>query len=275
MIRLITLAFMGLATAAAAQERHPSNCILLAENTPGIRYIYQASFQDPVADDTVRLQYIAHATFLLQTDAGVSVATDFTGFLGATDFIPDIVTMNRAHSSHWTANPDPAIPNVLRGWSDRYGIAIDHYLELEGLVVRNVPTDIRSRFGDGAEANGNSIFVFEVAGLCIGHLGHLHHEPSNAQYAALGRLDVVMAAVDGGLTVDHPTMVRILKRLRSSIVVPMHWFGPSNLETFLAGMQDDFIIERIDGAAIEISLQNLPSRPTIMVLQPDYLRDDE
>jgi hypothetical protein len=24
--------------------------------------------------------------------------------------------------------------------------------------------------------DGNSVFIFEVAGLCIGHLGHLHHE---------------------------------------------------------------------------------------------------
>ncbi len=66
------------------------------------------------------------------------------------------------------------------------------------MLVRNVSTDIRSQFG-GTEDRGNSIFVFEVAGLCIGHLGHLHHEPNDAQYAALGRLDVVMAPVDGAM----------------------------------------------------------------------------
>ena len=38
--------------------------------------------------------------------------------------------------------------------------------------VRNVVTNIRDWAG-GAIANGNSIFVFEIAGLCIGHLGHL------------------------------------------------------------------------------------------------------
>jgi len=99
--------------------------------------------------------------------------TDFTGFIGSANLIPDVVTMNHAHETHWTAFPDPAIPHVLRGWGE-YGVGADHHLDLGGLVVRNVPTDIRS--GGGVEANGNSIFVFEAEGLCIAHLGHLHHE---------------------------------------------------------------------------------------------------
>ena len=70
------------------------------------------------------------------------------------------------------------------------------------------------------EEKGNSIFVFEMAGLCIGHLGHLHHEPDTAQYAALGRLDVVMVPVDGGYTLNLATMIRVVKRLRSSVVIP-------------------------------------------------------
>ena len=84
-----------------------------------------------------------------------------------------------------------------------------------------------------------------------------------------------MAAVDGGMTVDTPTMIRILKRLRSSIVIPMHWFGDSTLQTFLAGMRDEFQIVRVPGASIDVSLDRLPSRPTIMVLQPEFLRDSE
>jgi L-ascorbate metabolism protein UlaG (beta-lactamase superfamily) len=105
------------------------------------------------------------------------------------------------------------------------------------MLIRNVSTDMRSSFS-GIEKEGNSIFVFEVAGLCIGHLGHLHHEPDPAQYAALGRVDVVMAAVDGGMTLDLPTMIKVLKRLRSSVVIPMHWFGDFTLEQFLDGMED-------------------------------------
>ena len=136
-------------------------------------------------------------------------------------------------------------------------------------------TDIRSYFGGGSEPKGNSIFVFEVAGLCVGHLGHLHHEPNAEQYAALGRVDVVMAAVDGGLTLDLPTMLRVMDRLRSSVVIPMHWFSETSLTAFLAGMEDDFDVVITDGNDITLSQDTLPARPTVMVLRPQFLRDSE
>ena len=132
--------------------------------------------------------YIGHSTYFIETHGGLSVATDYTGMLGPADVVPDVVTMNHAHSSHWTSAPDPRIPNVLQGW-DWTGEPAEHHLDLGEMLVRNVPTDIR-RPGGAVEPAGNSIFVFEVAGLCIGHLGHLHHEPTPQQYAALGRLDV-------------------------------------------------------------------------------------
>lgn len=261
------------ATSADAQDRRPSHCIALADAAPGLEYVQLASYSAPLERNTVRLNYVAHSMYLLETEGGLRAATDFTGFLGVTDMIPDVVTMNHAHDSHWTAMPDPAILHVLKGWGNGREAA-DHHLDLGEMLVRNVATDIRSRFFDDVEKYGNSIFVFEVAGLCIGHLGHLHHEPDAQQYAALGRLDVVMAAVDGGMTVDLPTMIRILKRLRSSIVLPMHWFGNGTLEVFLAGMSDDFDVQRPGQSWIEVSVRSLPSRPTVVVLDPEYLSDN-
>lgn len=263
-------ATLGPAGPAGSQEQTPSHCVALAGSAPGARLI-PARFGAPLAAETVRLNYVDHATFLIETPGGLTAATDFTGFLGPTALIPDVVTMNRAHGTHYTDFPDPAIPHVLRGWNPAGGPA-DHHLDLGEMLVRNVPTDIRSRLGGGvAEAYGNSIFVFEVAGLCIGHLGHLHHEPTPAQYAMLGRLDVVMAPVDGGLTLDLPTMIAVLKRLRASIVIPMHWFGPGSLDRFLDGMAEDFAIERRQESWLEVSLRSLPPQPTVVVLSPRLL----
>src|SRR6056297_833100 len=273
MIRLVLL-LVTMATAAFAQDRRPSHCIAIADSAPGIRYLHKASFRAPVPEFSVRLQYIAHASFLIQTEDGLSAVTDFTGFIGNVDFIPDVVTMNHAHSTHWTPNPDPAIPHVLPGWGAEFGAGIEHYLDLGGMVVRNVPTDIRSWDG-GVEPKGNSIFVFEVAGLCIGHLGHLHQEPSDEQYAALGRMDVVMAPVDGGFTLPLENMINVLNRMKARIVIPMHWFADGSLGRFLAGMEGEFDIVETGGSEITVSLRDLPDRPTIMVLRPSYLREDE
>lgn len=273
MIRLLFLFLLLAGQTATAQDRRPSHCIAVADAAPGIAYVHKAAWTDPVPDYAVRIHYISHASFLLQTPGGLSAITDFTGFIGSTPFLPDVVTMNHAHESHWTGFPDPAIPHVLPGWGE-FGQGIDHHLDLGEMLVRNVSTDIRSPFGSGVEERGNSIFVFEVEGLCIGHLGHLHHVPSDAQFAALGRLDVVMAPVDGGMTLPLVDMIAVLKRLKSSVVIPSHWFSTATLEAFLLGIGDEFAIDRTGRSSMEVSLRTLPDRPTVVVLVPEWLQSE-
>jgi len=276
MVRLVSLCvFLLTSLAAQAQDRRPSHCFAIADASPELSYVQLASWQVPPEDEfSVKLSFIDHSMYLIQSHGGINAVTDYTGFLGAASLIPDVVTMNNAHSSHWTAFPDPEIPHVLPGWKQD-GVTAEHYLDLGEMLVRNVTTDIRDRFTGARIEDANSIFIFEVAGLCIGHLGHLHHEPSDETYAAIGRLDVVMAAVDGGLTVDIPTMIRIVKRLKSSVVLPMHWFSGVSLEVFLDGVSDEFAVLRPGGSSLELSLRSLPSRPTVVVLQPQFLSDGE
>ena len=245
MLRLILALSLSLASGEAlAQDRRASHCFAIADASPEMTYVHQASWRDPIADEfSVRLSYIDHSMYLIQTHGGLNAITDFTGFIGATGMTPDVVTMNNAHDSHWTAFPHPDIKHVLPGWQQD-GKPAEYHLDLGEMLVRNVTTDIRGAYGGTRIEDNNSIFVFEVAGLCIGHLGHLHHEPSDETYAAIGRLDVVMAAVDGGLTVDTPTMIRIVNRLRSSVVLPMHWFSRNSLDRFLDGVASDFDIRR-------------------------------
>ncbi|MEM1268353.1 MAG: MBL fold metallo-hydrolase [Pseudomonadota bacterium] len=253
----------ALAGPAAAQTLN-SHCIALAEGVSGVTF---ASFSEGLSLEEVRINYITHSTYLIETPTGRGIATDYTGWIGTDAPLPDVVTMNRAHSSHWTSNPDPDIPHILRGWGD-FETPADHYVSVDDeLLVRNVTTDIRSGIG-GRQENANSIFIFETAGLCIGHLGHLHHELTEEHYALIGRLDVVMVPVDGGMTLPTDAMVRVMRRLKAQLVLPMHWFGIATLERFLASLSDEFEIEVMDGSATTVSLRTLPRTPTIRVLRP-------
>ncbi|NJM81977.1 MAG: MBL fold metallo-hydrolase [Tabrizicola sp.] len=256
-----------LASPVFAENRIPSHCIALAR---GPELVVPAKFGEGLEKDHVMIRYIDHASFAIVADDGTVAVTDYTGYLGTADLVPDVVTMNNAHSTHWTADPDPRIEHVLSGWGTAEAPA-DHRLELGGMLVRNVTTDTRGPFGEGARADGNSIYIFEVGGLCIGHLGHLHQIPSDEQYATIGRLDVVMVPVDGGYTMRVEDMAGVVKRLRSSIVIPMHWFSQSSLEAFLAEMSGDFRIVETGLSEIDLALRDLPADPTVMVLEPAYI----
>lgn len=256
-----------LATPVLSQERIPSHCIAVAAGEPSI---VPVALEEGLEADSVLIRYVDHASFAIVTADGTVAVTDYTGYLGTSELVPDVVTMNNAHTTHWTAAPDPRIPHVLEGWPDGR-TAADHRLDLGVMLVRNVPTDTRGPFGEGARRDGNSIFIFEAGGLCIGHLGHLHQIPSDEQYAAIGRLDVVMVPVDGGYTMRLQDMAGVVKRLRSSVVVPMHWFSKASLDAFLVEMSAEFTVVETGGAQIALSLDDLPSEPTVMVLEPAYI----
>jgi len=252
--------------AAQAQEarRNVSQCQAIAQSIPKATF---ASFSGavPIAgaadNETVTLTYIGHSTFLIETPGGVSIATDYSGWY-TPPRMPMVATMNRAHSSHYTLTPDPAIKYVLHGWSDVPGEKAKIDLTVGDTYIRNVTTDIRGGYG-GPQAGGNSIFIFEVAGLCIGHLGHLHYELTDAHYTEIGRLDIVMVPVDGGLTMGADSMSRIIKRLRSSLVLPMHQQRP--LANFLSMFGPDFDVVYASGNSIDVSMRTLPKKPQIFV----------
>ena len=83
-----------------------------------------------------------------------------------------------------------------------------------------------------------------------------------------------MVPVDGGMTLDTASMVRVVERLKSSIVLPMHWFSGASLQWFLEGVKDEFDIDIRAESAITVSLRDLPRRRTVIVLQPAWLSDD-
>lgn len=242
----------------------PSQCLAVAQSIPHVRFV---SLRNVAADKgEVTITYAGHSTYIIETPGHVTIATDFSGAYTAGKS-PDVVTMNRAHSTHYTLNPDPRIAHVLHGWSDSEGPA-GHALTVGDVFSRNVPTDIRGYRG-GMEAvmqkDGNSIFIFEVAGLCIGHLGHLHHALDEARYAAIGRLDIVMVPIDGAFTLSLDGMSEITRRLRSSIVLPMHRFS-TPLEEFVGRMNGQFEVELRRERSFTVSLDTLPKKPTIIIL---------
>ncbi|RFB90077.1 Zn-dependent hydrolase [Rhizobium leguminosarum bv. trifolii] len=264
-------AFAAAGSAAAQDKRTPvSQCQAIAENIPKVTFASFSGAAPPTPavseGEEVKFTFLGHSTFEIDTPGGIVIATDYNGWYRPAT-MPDVVTMNKAHPTHYTLTPDPAIKHVLHGWSDVPGEKADVDLVVGDAYIRNVPTDIRFSYGlGGSQQNGNSIFIFEIAGLCIGHLGHLHYELTDAHYTEIGRLDVVMVPVDGGLTMGADSMSRVIKRLRSSLILPMHRRGPP-VEAFVSMFGKDFDVANAPDDSITVSMRTLPKKPLIYVLK--------
>jgi L-ascorbate metabolism protein UlaG (beta-lactamase superfamily) len=248
------------AQGAAPKAAHPDT----VDSCPGLVAMRRLQLiPAAIGADQVRITYAGHSTFLLESPQLVRVATDYNDWVQPA-VLPDIVTMNHAHSSHYTDRPDPGIKHVLRGWAgDEKPARID--LQFKDVRVRNVPTNIRT-FGGDTERHGNSIFIFEMANLCIAHLGHLHHTLTPQQLAEVGKVDVVMVPVDGGATLDLDGMVDVLRALKAPLMIPMHYFSSFTLERFLQRVRQEWDVETAEIPSTLISKTTLPAKPKVLVL---------
>ena len=261
------VALLGvLATPATAQSPLRSECLAMADAPP--RATPVSLRRTAAKAEEVAITYAGHSTYYIDTPGGIRIATDYSGAYRAPGRVPDVVTMNRAHSTHFTLYPDPKITHVLHGWGDNAQPALVN-LRVGDVHIRNVTTDIRRYYGDDASGvmirDGNSIFIFEVAGLCIGHLGHLHHKLDDSHFAMIGRLDIVMVPIDGSYTMSLDGVSDITRRLRSSVVLPMHRFA-TPLDEFMQQIGQQFEIDQRSERTLKISRDTLPGKPTVIIL---------
>jgi L-ascorbate metabolism protein UlaG (beta-lactamase superfamily) len=215
-----------------------------------------------IPESAVSINFPGHASFLIESGAGVRIVTDYNDAIRA-PVTPDIVTMNNAHPTHYSEAVEPGVKYILRGWDPDGGVA-SHRLEYRDVRIYNVPTNVREL--GGTRYNGNSIFVFEIADLCIAHLGHLHHTLTPSHLAELGAIDVVMVPVDGARTLNHEDMIEVLRQIKPKMIIPMHIFTRAILDKFLSRIDGLYAVRNAASRTVVLSRPELPERAEILVL---------
>jgi L-ascorbate metabolism protein UlaG (beta-lactamase superfamily) len=262
---LAILALLIIAAPAFAQENLgapiPCGLGMVQNDTPTLQ---RAAFLPAQgAPPKVKLTFVGHATFLIETPEGASLATDYNGHnLPANT--PDVVTMNRFHVTHYTDFPDPAIKHILRGWDPNGGIARNH-MKFKDLRVFSVPSNIQ--YHGVSMTHDNSIFVFESGGLCIAHLSHLHHNLDEEAAAKLGRIDVLIVPVDGYVTMSHAEVLNIIKVIKPRLVLPCHWDLFGGPFAFHAKVQGTYPTKTTNTNVIEVSQDSLPRETEVLFMR--------
>lgn len=258
---LLGLVFAAIASPALAICQLVANAPYLAPGDDEAR-VWQASLQA----GEVQIKYIGHSTFELETPGSIRIATDYNDIYRP--FLPPTVaTMNGAHSTHYSLSPDPEIEHLLYGWNPEGG-PMDHDLTVGDVRIRNIQTNIRSWDGETRRL-GNSIFVFEIADLCIAHLGHLHHRLTKEDYLRLGQIDVVFAAIDNSSTLRIDSLMDVLKGIGPAMIIPMHFHFAGALPAFKGrAAEAGYQIVEAEAPDLVISKGTLPARTTVYIMMP-------
>ncbi len=258
---------LGIAFATVITQPAMAICQLVADAPykplqPGEARVWKAS----LAPSEIQIRYIGHSTFELETPQGVRIATDYNDSIRPL-LTPTVATMNGAHSTHYSLNPDPDIVHLLPGWNPNGG-PMDHDLIVEDVRIRNIQTNIRGWDGESRRL-GNSIFIFEVADLCIAHLGHLHHRLTQEDLTRLGQIDVVFAAIDNTSTLRIDSLMDVLENIGPALVIPMHFHFAGALQAFMGrATEAGYEIVRADAPKLIVSRASLPVKPTVYIMMP-------
>jgi len=217
----------------------------------------------------VELTYYGHACFLLSAADGTSILIDpFNTECGypIPDVAPTAVTVSHEHFDHNHVAMAKGSPTVIRGlapggdWA-RVNTAVGE------VRITTVPTyHDASR---GAERGRNAVFIYEVEGMRVVHLGDLGHTLDADQAGAIGRPDVLMVPVGGHYTIGPEEATQVVEQLAPRLVIPMHYKTPATagwpigpVDPFLSGKPN--VAHR--GHTVTIRPADLPPQRAVWVL---------
>jgi len=210
----------------------------------------------------VEIRWLGHACFQIRSAAGFTILTDppdrEVGY-PRIETKADVVTVSHQHFDHNAVALVPGKPKVI----EEPGIH-----QVEGITFRGVST-----FHDtsgGKQRGKNLVFVFQVDGLNLCHLGDLGHVLDAAQVAEIGPVDILMVPVGGYYTIDAAAAKEVVEALKPHIVLPMHYKTPVMPEANfpIAPVTDftryfDRVVER---EVLEVDKDSLPPEQQVVVL---------
>jgi L-ascorbate metabolism protein UlaG (beta-lactamase superfamily) len=222
-----------------------------------------------------RLTWFGQSCFLLETATGTRVVIDpipaGLGYALPTDLRADVVTVSHEHGDHNNIGLVAGKPKILRGLTpDKKGwVKIDE--KVKDVAIRSV--GVYHDEEKGAKRGLNTVFLFEVGGVRIAHLGDLGHLLTDQQLSAIGSVDVVMIPVGGFFTIDAAQATRVLDQLRPRlIVIPMHYKTDvltikelATVDAFLAGKPN---VRHETSHTIDIT--GVKARPSTEVVVMNY-----
>ncbi|MCD6288887.1 MAG: MBL fold metallo-hydrolase [Anaerolineae bacterium] len=209
----------------------------------------------------MEITWYGHACFRLR-EKGVVIVTDpYDKSLGYV--LPrlraDVVTSSHQSPGHSAVGLIKGNPKALTGPGE---------YEVHGVFITGIPTRHARKRNQPGERN--TVFLFDLGGLSVCHLGDLGHLLSEEQVEAIGEVSVLLIPVGGGRTLDASRAAEVVSQIEPRIVIPMHYQTPTcsrqldKLDKFLRAMG---VSSAEPQPSLTVTATNLPDETQVVVLE--------
>ncbi len=125
----------------------------------------------------------------------------------------DIVTVSHDHADHNQASLVKNVKRVVAGPGE---------YEIMGVSIIGIPSYHDSE--KGAVRGKNIIYVYEIDGLRLAHLGDLGHTLTEETVEQIGDIDVLFVPVGGSeYNLSGKKAVEVVQAIEPYFVIPMHY----------------------------------------------------
>lgn len=168
----------------------------------------------------------------------------------------DVITVSHKARGHSHLSAVSGSKHVLDGPGE---------YEIGGVFITGIDTFGKKNHGR------NVLYVFDMGGLSVAHLGDLQHVPEQKEIEALGQVNVLLTPVGGGNSLNAAQAAELVSLLEPNIVVPMHYQVPGlkldldGVDRFLKEMG---ITEPREEASLKITASGLPQETETVLLKP-------
>jgi L-ascorbate metabolism protein UlaG (beta-lactamase superfamily) len=161
----------------------------------------------------VDITWLGHSCFRIRGSQAVIITDPFPPDTGYTlgKQTADIVTVSHPHPSHAYNTGVSGEHRLVRGPGE---------YEISGVLILGIGT-----FHDsvkGQSRGKNTVYLMEIDGVAICHLGDIGHVLGDAPVEEMGNVDVLLVPVGGVSTINAAMAAEIVRKLEPKIVIPMH-----------------------------------------------------
>lgn len=210
----------------------------------------------------VEIRWLGHSCFVLKGKEKTVLTDPYCPELGYSlgQHEADIVTVSHFHPGHSYIEGIASSPKQIKGPGE---------YEIGNIFITGLASYHDKEKG---ETRGkNTIYLIEMEGLSLCHLGDLGHALTSSLAGELGNCDILFLPVGEVSTISIDEAAEIVKQLTPHIVIPMHYKTDvltRNLESadeFLAKMG---IHEIEPKAKLSVTKASLPSELQTVVFEP-------
>jgi L-ascorbate metabolism protein UlaG (beta-lactamase superfamily) len=171
----------------------------------------------------------------------------------------NVVTVSHPHPGHSYTNGVNGEYKVIKGPGE---------YELKDIYITGIATWHDA--DKGQKLGQNTIYILEMEGVTLCHLGDLGHQLSSELLEKVGDIDVLFLPVGGVSTIGGATAAEIVRRVTPKVAVPMHYKTPTlkrDLEPVDRFLKEMGIKEKVSQPKLSVSRTNLPASTEVIVLE--------